>query len=65
MSNQQAASAVRVKEQEKEKEILKDDLHLKKEAGKLGVALLYLLGIVIGGLSLTAMISGILKTMSN
>ncbi|WP_028583682.1 hypothetical protein [Desulfogranum mediterraneum] len=64
MKEQQAASAVRVKEQQQNLEILKDDLQLKKETGKLGILLLFLIGIVVGGLSLTAMISGLLRLLT-
>lgn len=63
MKKGQKASAARVKERRKEGEILKNDLHLKKEAGKLGVILLYLLGVVVGGLSLSALVSGLLHMM--
>ncbi len=61
MQEQQTGSTTRVKERSREQETIKDDLHLKKEMGKLGVVLLYLLGIVIGGLSLSAMIGGLIK----
>ena len=64
MGDQEVASRTRVKDKVKSSEVLKDDLHLKKEVGKLSVVLLYVLGIIIGGLSLSAMVSGILSITS-
>ena len=61
MPNSQVTESVRVKNSSKEKDQLKDDLQFKKEAGKLSILLIYLVGIIVGGLSLTAMISGLMK----
>lgn len=63
MKGQRVSSTVRTKTREKEQAGLKNDLKLKREAGKLGILMLYLLGIVVGALSLSAMVSGLLQVI--
>ncbi len=53
------ATATRVKKQAQSSDESKGDFHLKKEVDKLGLLFFVLIAIVVGSLSILAMISGL------
>lgn len=65
MKDQHVGTIARVKDKKKVKETAKNDLRIEKELGNILIYGLCLLGIVVGGFSLVALLSGLLQTFNN